>query len=129
MSKDIDFVRLQLEPLAMTVQANARAWVKELGRLLNESAKQNLMSLKMEMEVFRLAKEFLSNLGITGQGPVHQSLNMIEYIVQTTYDEILICVIHKNVKFCYSIESVKRLEESARHLGRFEVCFEGYCQH
>jgi hypothetical protein len=51
MSKDIDFVRLQLEPLAFTVQANARAWVKELGRLLNESAKQNLMSLKMEMEV------------------------------------------------------------------------------
>lgn len=52
MSKDIDFVRLQLEPLAVTVQANARAWVKELGRLLNESAKQNLMSLKMEMEVY-----------------------------------------------------------------------------
>ena len=55
MSKDIDFVRLQLEPLAVTVQANARAWVKELGRMLNESAKQNLMSLKMEMEVY-LAK-------------------------------------------------------------------------
>jgi hypothetical protein len=54
MSKDIDFVRLQLEPLAVTVQANARAWVKELGRLLNDSAKQNLMSLKMEMEVFSL---------------------------------------------------------------------------
>ena len=52
MSKDIDFVRLQLDPLAVTVQANARAWVKELGRLLNESAKQNLMSLKTEMEVF-----------------------------------------------------------------------------
>ena len=51
MSKDIDFVRLQLEPLAVTVQANARAWVKELGRLLKESAKQNLMSLKTEIEV------------------------------------------------------------------------------
>ena len=51
MSKDVDFLRLQLEPLATTVQANARAWVKELGRLLNESAKQNLMSLKTEMEV------------------------------------------------------------------------------
>ena len=54
MSKDVDFIRLQLEPLATTVQANARAWVKELGRLLNESAKQNLMSLKTEMEVISL---------------------------------------------------------------------------
>ena len=52
MSKDIDFVRLQLEPLAVTVQAYARAWVKELGRMLNESAKQNFMYLKLEMEVF-----------------------------------------------------------------------------
>lgn len=51
MSRDGDFVRLNLEPLATTIQANARAWVKELGKMLNESARENLMALKGELEV------------------------------------------------------------------------------
>lgn len=69
MTKDIDFVRLQLEPLAVTVQANARAWVKELGRQLNEAAKQDLMSLKTEMEVWALVYcviQVLKAYGYTG---------------------------------------------------------------
>jgi predicted component of type VI protein secretion system len=51
MTRDGDFVRLNLEPLATTIQANARAWVKELGKMLNESARENLMALKGELEV------------------------------------------------------------------------------
>lgn len=51
MTKDIDFVRLNLDPLATTIQANARAWVKELGKFLNESAREDLNALKAEIEV------------------------------------------------------------------------------
>lgn len=51
MIKDLDFVRLNLDPLATTIQANARAWVKELGKFLNESAREDLHSLKGEIEV------------------------------------------------------------------------------
>lgn len=51
MSKDVDFVRLNLDPLASTIQANARAWVKELGKFLNESAREDLNALKGEIEV------------------------------------------------------------------------------
>lgn len=51
MTRDGDFMRLNLEPLATTIQANARAWVKELGKMLNDSARENLMTLKTELEV------------------------------------------------------------------------------
>ena len=51
MIKDVDFVRLNLDPLATTIQANARAWVKELGKFLNESAREDLNALKGEIEV------------------------------------------------------------------------------
>ena len=54
MSKDVDFVRLNLDPLATTIQANARAWVKELGKFLNESAREDLNALKGEIEVYYL---------------------------------------------------------------------------
>ena len=54
MTKDVDFVRLNLDPLASTIQANARAWVKELGKFLNESAREDLNALKGEIEVYRL---------------------------------------------------------------------------
>ena len=49
--KDLDFVRLNLDPLATTIQANARAWVKELGKILNDSAREDLNALKGEIEV------------------------------------------------------------------------------
>ena len=52
MIKDVDFVRLNLDPLATTIQANARAWVKELGKFLNESAREDLHALKGEIEVW-----------------------------------------------------------------------------
>lgn len=51
MTKDLDFARLNIDPLATTIQANARAWVKELGKSLNDSAREDLNDLKGEIEV------------------------------------------------------------------------------
>uniref|UniRef100_A0A8B9QA73 Dynein axonemal heavy chain 10 n=1 Tax=Apteryx owenii TaxID=8824 RepID=A0A8B9QA73_APTOW len=48
--KDERFIRLQLGPLAYTVQENARGWVLSLGKLLNESAREELFSLQEEIE-------------------------------------------------------------------------------
>ncbi|XP_010134250.1 PREDICTED: dynein heavy chain 10, axonemal, partial [Buceros rhinoceros silvestris] len=48
--KDEQFIRLQLSPLASTVQENARGWVMSLGKLLNESAREELFSLQEEMQ-------------------------------------------------------------------------------
>ncbi|NXV97678.1 DYH10 protein, partial [Calonectris borealis] len=49
--KDEQFIRLQLAPLAYTVQENARSWVISLGKLLNESAREELFSLQEEIQV------------------------------------------------------------------------------
>ena len=51
MSKDIDFIHLNLEPLVLSIQSNAKTWVKSIGSYLNEAVKENLMSLKAELEV------------------------------------------------------------------------------
>ncbi|XP_069922194.1 dynein axonemal heavy chain 10 isoform X1 [Oryctolagus cuniculus] len=50
LTKDEHCVRLQLGPLASTVQENAKSWVISLGRLLNDSAREELHSLHEEME-------------------------------------------------------------------------------
>ena len=39
-------IRLNLQPLAMTVKEHALLWVQSLGKLLRESAKDNLFSLR-----------------------------------------------------------------------------------
>lgn len=49
--KDEQFIRLQLSPLAYMVQENARGWVMSLGKLLNESAREELFSLQEEIQV------------------------------------------------------------------------------
>lgn len=49
--KDEHIIRLNLEPLARTVQENAQAWVNSLGRLLNESAREDLFSLRDDLLV------------------------------------------------------------------------------
>ena len=60
----MDFIKLNLEPLALSIQQNADGWVKSIGHLLNESAKENLMSLKTELEVciisFLMIKSIIS---------------------------------------------------------------------
>ncbi|KFP31699.1 Dynein heavy chain 10, axonemal, partial [Colius striatus] len=48
--KDEQFVRLQLTPLAHTVQDYARGWMISLGKLLNESAREELFSLQEEIQ-------------------------------------------------------------------------------
>uniref|UniRef100_A0A8C1QBG0 Dynein heavy chain 10, axonemal-like n=1 Tax=Cyprinus carpio TaxID=7962 RepID=A0A8C1QBG0_CYPCA len=42
-------IRLNLEPLARAVQENAQAWVTSLGRLLNDSAREELFNLRNEL--------------------------------------------------------------------------------
>ncbi|NWX71082.1 DYH10 protein, partial [Alca torda] len=49
--KDEQCIRLQLAPLVYTVQENARGWVISLGKLLNESAREELFSLQEEIQV------------------------------------------------------------------------------
>ncbi|KAM6297937.1 dynein axonemal heavy chain 10 [Aegotheles albertisi] len=48
--KDGQFIRLQLAPLACTLQENARGWMTSLGKLLNESAREELFSLQEEIQ-------------------------------------------------------------------------------
>ncbi|XP_030648846.1 dynein heavy chain 10, axonemal [Chanos chanos] len=48
--KDEHIIRLNLAPLACSVLENAQAWVTSLGRLLNESAKENLFGLRAELK-------------------------------------------------------------------------------
>ncbi|NXX13494.1 DYH10 protein, partial [Podargus strigoides] len=49
--RDEQFIRLQLAPLACTLEENARGWVISLGKLLNESAREELLSLEEEIQV------------------------------------------------------------------------------
>ncbi|NXY44917.1 DYH10 protein, partial [Ceuthmochares aereus] len=49
--KDEQFIRLRLAPLACTVQENARGWMSSLGKLLSESAREELFSLQEEIQV------------------------------------------------------------------------------
>ncbi|NXV65102.1 DYH10 protein, partial [Molothrus ater] len=49
--KDEQFIRLQLVPLASAVQENAKSWMMSLGKLLNELAKEELLSLQDEIQV------------------------------------------------------------------------------
>ncbi|NWR55804.1 DYH10 protein, partial [Bucorvus abyssinicus] len=49
--KDEQFIRLQLSPLAYMVQENAQGWVMSLGKLLNESVREELFSLQEEIQV------------------------------------------------------------------------------
>ncbi|XP_007489994.2 dynein axonemal heavy chain 10 isoform X1 [Monodelphis domestica] len=51
--RDDQCIRLQLGPLAYTVQESARSWVVSLGRLLSESAKEELILLHEELETLR----------------------------------------------------------------------------
>ncbi|GCC39259.1 hypothetical protein chiPu_0022938, partial [Chiloscyllium punctatum] len=50
MMKDEQCIRLQLRPLAFSVQENANSWVHSLGYCLNESAKRELYTLRSELE-------------------------------------------------------------------------------
>ncbi|NXD40158.1 DYH10 protein, partial [Copsychus sechellarum] len=49
--KDEQFIRLQLAPLALAVQENAKSWMMSLGKLLNDLAREELFSLQDEIQV------------------------------------------------------------------------------
>ncbi|NXM08607.1 DYH10 protein, partial [Tyrannus savana] len=49
--KDEQFIRLQLAPLALTVQEYAKGWMISLGKVLNESAREDLVRLREEIQV------------------------------------------------------------------------------
>uniref|UniRef100_U3K3Y5 Dynein-1, subspecies f n=1 Tax=Ficedula albicollis TaxID=59894 RepID=U3K3Y5_FICAL len=49
--KDEQFIRLQLAPLALAVQENAKSWMMSLGKLLNDLAREELFSLRDEIQV------------------------------------------------------------------------------
>ncbi|NWH83945.1 DYH10 protein, partial [Aegithalos caudatus] len=49
--KDEQFIRLQLAPLASAVQENAKSWMMSLGKLLNELVREDLFSLRDEIQV------------------------------------------------------------------------------
>ncbi|XP_067910593.1 dynein axonemal heavy chain 10 isoform X5 [Heterodontus francisci] len=55
MVKDEQCIRLQLRPLAFSVQENANSWVHSLGHCLNESAKRELYNLRNELEELSIA--------------------------------------------------------------------------
>ncbi|KAM4707116.1 dynein axonemal heavy chain 10 [Discoglossus pictus] len=73
--KDEQCIRLYLGPLAFTVQENARAWVNSLANLLNESAREELYSLRDELEKLSL------NLKITPT-----SLEELKFVLATIAD-------------------------------------------
>ncbi len=49
--KDIDFIRVSMRSLIESLANHSKEWMKCLGKLLNESAKQNLFDLKATLEV------------------------------------------------------------------------------
>ncbi|NXK85823.1 DYH10 protein, partial [Formicarius rufipectus] len=49
--RDERFIRLQLAPLAFTVQENAKGWMMSLGKLLKESARVELVRLQEMIQV------------------------------------------------------------------------------
>ena len=49
--KEVEFARLNMEPLATALKENARQWVAALGKRLNDSARSQLTELKTKLEV------------------------------------------------------------------------------
>ena len=49
--KDIEFVRLSLRSFIESVINHAKEWMKCLGRLLSDMSRENLLTLKAQLEV------------------------------------------------------------------------------
>ena len=50
--KEVEFARLNLDPLAASLRENARQWVMALGKRLNDAARTKLTQLRTELEVY-----------------------------------------------------------------------------
>ena len=49
--KEVEFARLNMEPLAISLKENARQWVSALGKRLNDATKIQLTELRTKLEV------------------------------------------------------------------------------
>ena len=49
--KDVEFARLNMDPLAASLRENARQWVTALGKRLNDAARTRLIELRTELQV------------------------------------------------------------------------------
>jgi dynein heavy chain len=49
--RNIDFIRVSMRSLIESLANHSKEWMKCLGKLLNDSAKQNLFDLKSLLEV------------------------------------------------------------------------------
>lgn len=52
--KDVEFARLNMEPLTASLRENARQWVSGLGKRLNDATKTKLTQLRADLEVCAL---------------------------------------------------------------------------
>lgn len=52
--KEVEFAVLHMAPLARSLRENASSWVSSLGKLLNESAKDSLVSLDRQLDVITI---------------------------------------------------------------------------
>ncbi len=50
-TKEVEFALLDMDPLCRALKENARCWVTSLGKLLNDSARENLTKLTTKLEV------------------------------------------------------------------------------
>ena len=50
--REVEFARLNMEPLAEALRENARQWVSALGKRLNDATRTKLTQLRTELEVY-----------------------------------------------------------------------------
>lgn len=50
--KEVEFARLNMEPLTASLRENARQWVSALGKRLNDATRTKLTQLRTELEVW-----------------------------------------------------------------------------
>lgn len=55
--KDQESIRLHMGPLASSVKEHAKQWVNHLGKILHDSAKENLFQLRDQLDVSLVYKE------------------------------------------------------------------------
>lgn len=60
-TKEVEFARLDMKPLAISLRENARQWVAALGKRLNEATQTKLTQLRTELEVLTYLMHYKNN--------------------------------------------------------------------
>ena len=76
--REVEFARLNMDPLATSLRENARQWVSGLGKRLNDAARTRLTQLRTELEV------------LCGDG-AHNLCILLQQQMQHTYSAKLQC--------------------------------------